>query len=146
MRAILSVAFITLIYLTTACGGSIIIQKPENKRANDAMTEMWAKDIRRVARSGDWILTRSYSMTGDVVVGVTRGESFSHASIYDAERGTAIEAINPVVREVPLERLLARNRYVVIVRPFDLAEEQRLATVGSLCDWSEVRLRWNVWC
>jgi hypothetical protein len=63
-----------------------------------------------VARSGDWILTRSYSKTGDAIVGLTSGESFSHASLYDAERETIIEAVSPVVHEVPLEKLLARNR------------------------------------
>jgi hypothetical protein len=57
------------------------------------------------------------------------GEDLSHASIYDAERGTIIEAIDPVVREIPLEQLLARNRFVLVVRPSGLAEEQRVRSV-----------------
>tara|TARA_R110002096_G_scaffold44526_13_gene120559 strand:+ start:156017 stop:156589 length:573 start_codon:yes stop_codon:yes gene_type:complete len=108
---------------------------PKSAVVNDSITELWARDIRRVAQSGDWILTRSYSKAGDAIVAVTLGESFSHASIYDAERGTIIEAIDPVVREVPLESLLRRNRYAVIVRPVNATPEagqQALARARSV--------------
>jgi uncharacterized protein YycO len=114
----------------SACSGSLVHKKPESARLNEATTDLWAQDIRRVAKSGDWILTRSYSMTGDAIVGVTVGESFSHAVVYDAERGTVIEAIRPEVREVPLEQLLKRNRYAVVVRPVDITDAQRKATVA----------------
>ncbi len=104
-------------------------KKPESPELNDSITQLWARDIRRVARDGDWILTRSYSKTGDAIVAVTLGESFSHAAMYDAERGTIIEAIEPVVREVPLESLLARNRYAVIVRPLGSSEADGVAAL-----------------
>ena len=121
----IAVALIAMLLLsTTACSGSLVHTKPKSAAVNDSITELWARDIRRVAQSGDWILTRSYSKAGDAIVAVTLGESFSHASIYDAERGTIIEAIDPVVREVPLESLLGRNRYAVIVRPPNTTPEQ----------------------
>ena len=103
--------------LTPACSGSLVHKKPQSAHINDSITQLWARDIKRVARSGDWILTRSYSKAGDIIVALTPGESFSHASIYDAERGTIIEAVDSGVREVPLESLLQRNRYAVIIRP-----------------------------
>jgi uncharacterized protein YycO len=126
------VLLLTLSLLTTAfgCAGSIVHTKPKSEEVNTAMTELWARDIRRVAKSGDWILTRSYSKTGDAIVGITAGESFSHAVVYDAERGTIIEAIKPVVREVPLESLLARNRYAVVVRPVGITEIERAQTIS----------------
>ncbi len=107
------------ILLTSACSGSLVHKKPASPEVNNSITELWARVVKRVARSGDWILTRSYSKTGDAIVAVTLGESFSHAAIYNAERGTIIEAIEPVVREVPLESLLERNRYAVVVRPMN---------------------------
>lgn len=113
-----------------ACSGSLVHQKPQSAELNQSMTDMWARDIHRVARSGDWILTRSYSSAGDAIVGVTLGESFSHAVLYDAERGTVIEAIKPVVREVPLEDLLARNRYAVVVRPVGASVESGQASLA----------------
>ena len=125
-----ALAILALAVSVSACAGSIVHKKPESPALNQATTDLWAKDIRRVAQSGDWILTRSYSKTGDAIVGVTSGESFSHAVVYDAERGTVIEAIRPDVREVPLEQLLKRNRYAVVVRPIDIDDAKRAATVS----------------
>ncbi len=122
---------IVLTALLSACSGSLVHTKPASPEINDSITALWAKDIARVARSGDWILTRSYSKTGDAIVAVTLGESFSHVAIYDAERGTAIEAIRPVVREVPLASLLHRNRYAVIVRPVGATAKDGLAAVAK---------------
>ncbi len=126
----LTLLLAALAALVSGCAGSLVHKKPQSADLNNATTELWARDIKRVAQDGDWILTRSYSKTGDAIVGVTRGESFSHAVVYDAERGTVIEAITPVVREIPLEQLLRRNRYAVVVRPVDISDEQRKATVA----------------
>jgi hypothetical protein len=125
-----SLLAIAALFAASGCAGSLVHKKPESSELNQATTDLWARDIRRVAKSGDWILTRSYSKTGDAIVGFTIGESFSHAVVYDAERGTVIEAITPEVREIPLEQLLRRNRYAVVVRPVDNSEAQRQATVA----------------
>jgi hypothetical protein len=126
LRSILA----ALALLPGCAAGSLVIDKPADEAGNQAVTALWAREIRRSAQTGDWILSRSYSMTGDLISAATLGESVSHASIYDAERGTIIEALNPVVREVPLEHLLARNHMVILVRPTGLTQEQRLASVA----------------
>jgi uncharacterized protein YycO len=114
-----------------ACAsGSTYNKRPKDVVSNRAVTAMWSQDVRRVAQTGDWILSRSYSTTGDIITAFTTGESVSHASIYDAERGTIIEALQPVVREVPLESLMDRNHVVIVVRPHGLTQEQRLASVA----------------
>lgn len=113
-----------------ACGNhSLVAHKPESAVVNHDITVMWTRDIKRVARTGDWILTRSYSFTGDVIAGATRGESVSHASVYDARTGTIIEALRPRVREVPLESLLDRNQLAIVVHPSGMTEEQRIEAV-----------------
>lgn len=124
-----SILAVLAVILPGCAAGSLVVEKPADEATNQAVTAMWARDVRRSAQTGDWILSRSYSVTGDFIAGVTRGESLSHASIYDAERGTIIEALQPVVREVPLENLLARNHVVIVVRPAGLTQEQRLASV-----------------
>jgi uncharacterized protein YycO len=102
----------------TACSAkSVVVHRPEDKNADAAVTDLWEHDIRRIARDGDWILSRSYYLVGDAIAAGTRGEDLSHASIYDAERGTVIEAVGEGVREIPLHELLARNHYVIVVRP-----------------------------
>jgi hypothetical protein len=90
---------------------------------------MWADEIRAIAEPGDWILARSYSLTGDLIVLGSRGESFSHVALYDAERDEMIEAVSPGVRTITLERPLHRNRYAVIVRPRGLTAAERRASV-----------------
>ena len=109
--------------------GSMVVQRPTDSRVNREVTVLWAKDIRRVARTGDWILTRSYSLVGDAITAGTGGESVSHASIYDARTGTIIEAVGGGVREVPLEDLLDRNRHAIVVRPAGLSHDERVASV-----------------
>jgi hypothetical protein len=108
----------------------MVVHRPERSDVDGALSRMWASDVRRHARSGDWILTRSYSLTGDVITVLTGGQDVSHASIYDAERRTVIEALAPEVREVPLDDLIQRNHYLIVLRPNGLDEEQGLAAVA----------------
>ena len=117
--------FVLFAVLASACGGSLVHQRPKDEATNQVVTNMWTDEIKRVAQDGDWILTRSYSLVGDVITLTTAGESVSHSSVYDAERGMIIEAIRPHVRAVPLEDLLDRNRYAIVVRPYGLNAEQR---------------------
>ncbi|MDQ3339502.1 MAG: hypothetical protein M4D80_30425 [Myxococcota bacterium] len=101
---------------------SVLVHRPEDKAADVAVSELWASEIRNVARDGDWFLSRSYSALGDVVAVATLGEDLSHASMYDATRDMVIESINEGVREVPLVRFLKRNHYVIVVRPSNMTK------------------------
>jgi hypothetical protein len=128
---VLSIISVVLLGGGAACSApSFIVRRPERGVADRAVTAMWVRDVRRVARSGDWLLTRSYSMVGDVIALATSGANLSHASVYDAERGTVIEAIDPAVREVPLEHLVDRNHYVLVVRPSGQSAEAGRAAVA----------------
>lgn len=116
--------------LLPACGGgSLVTERPRSAVTNHQVTVMWARDVERTAQTGDWILTRSYSLNGDLIVAGTRGESVSHASIYDARTKTVIEAVRPDIREVPVEHLLDRNRLAIVVRPVGLTDAERIASV-----------------
>jgi uncharacterized protein YycO len=96
---------------------SVMVHRPDDKIADAAVNELWASDIRKVARDGDWFLSRSYYAVGDVIALTTRGEDLSHASMYDATRDMVIESVSEGVREVPLVTFLKRNHYVIVVRP-----------------------------
>jgi hypothetical protein len=96
---------------------SVMVKRPEDKVADTAVTELWAQEIRNVARDGDWILSRSYFAIGDAIVLGTPGEELSHASIYDAKNDSIIESISSGVREKPLAELVGRNHWVLVVRP-----------------------------
>lgn len=129
--SVISIVSLVLLGGGAACSSpSFIVRRPERGIADRAVTAMWVRDVRRVARSGDWLLTRSYSLIGDVIALATSGANVSHASVYDAERGTVIEAIAPAVREVPLEHLVDRNHYVLVVRPLGSSAEAGRAAVA----------------
>jgi hypothetical protein len=124
-------AVAVLASLATGCAEphSMLLKRPENQVADKAVTQLWADDIKRVAQDGDWLLTRGYFITSDAVSVVTGGEDISHASIYDARKGTIIEAVNAGVREITLEELLRRNHHVILVRPTNMTAAERSASV-----------------
>jgi hypothetical protein len=96
---------------------SVMIHRPEDKVADSAVTELWAAEIRNVARDGDWFLSRSYYAVGDLIALTTRGEDLSHAALFDKTRDMVVESVGEGVREVPLVTFLKRNHYVIVVRP-----------------------------
>lgn len=131
-RLALSVAALMTALFAAGCGGepkSVLLKRPTNPEADAAVTQLWAHDIKRVAQDGDWILSRGYYMTSDAISAFTTGEDLSHASIYDAKRGTIIEAVSSGVREISVEELLWRNAHVIVVRPSGLTAEQRSRSV-----------------
>jgi len=129
-KLLLTLAVLATTTGLTACDhGSMVVKRPTQPAVDAAITSMWTEEIRRVAQDGDWILTRSYSMAGDAISTFTPGVALSHASMYEAGRGTIIEAFRPLVRESRLQDLVARNHYVIIVRPGQLDEAARHASL-----------------
>jgi uncharacterized protein YycO len=120
-----------VIALFTGCmnHASVLVKRPENKVADAAVTELWTADVKRIARDGDWILSRSYYLTSDMIATFTGGEDLSHASIYDAQRGTVIESVGSGVREISLEQLMKRNAHVIVVHPSGLTGAERTHSV-----------------
>lgn len=122
--------FALLALLLAACAepASVMVHRPESPVVDAAVTQMWSHEIHGLARDGDWVLTRSYFALADVISLVSPGEPLSHASIYDAEHDSVIEAVGDGVREIPLRQLVDRNHYVIIVRPDGMsADDQKRA-------------------
>jgi hypothetical protein len=127
----LVLAAVALVAVATGCHEphSVLVKRPQNPDVDAAVTAMWSHEIHEVAQDGDWILTRSYYMLADAIAKTTPGIDLSHASIYDAKRDTVIEAVGSGVREIPLEQLVQRNHYVIVVRPSGMTAEQRARAV-----------------
>ena len=130
--------------IAVGCGlPSIYAKKPPASVEDDAVVRAWVEEIREQGEAGDWLLTRNYAFAGDVIAGVSLGESLSHAALYDKDRDMVIEATSPRVQAVPLENFVRRYRRVILARPNWLgAEEQNRsvdrarALVGRPYDWS----------
>ena len=102
-----------------------MVHRPADRAADTAVSELWAQEIRRTARDGDWLLSRSYYAVGDAIAVVTTGEDLSHAAIYDAKRDMVIESIGSGVREVSLLGFVQRNHYVIVVRPANMTATEQ---------------------
>ena len=120
-----------MVALLAGCSApSVLVKRPADPALDSAWTARWATEIRRVARDGDWILTRSYYAVGDLIALTPPGEDLSHASIYDARRDTVIEAVGSGVREITLVALLARNHHVIVVRPANMTAVEEAAALA----------------
>jgi hypothetical protein len=119
----ISLLLVTALVLAACSPRSLQVNRPDEPRLDREVSAMWTEEIGRVAQDGDWILTRSYFLVADVIASTTAGEDLSHASIYDAAKGTVIEAVGDGVREIPLETLLQRNHYAIVVRPTGVSED-----------------------
>jgi uncharacterized protein YycO len=126
----LLVALLALSILSACSVKSQMVHRPTDTVIDDAITAMWVADIRRIARDGDWLLSRAYYATSDLIVLGTRGEALSHGSIYDASRGTVIESIASGVREIPLEQFVGRNHLVLVVRPTNMTADDGRGAVA----------------
>ena len=115
--------------LSACAAKSRMVHRPDDADVDAAITAMWVDDLRRTARDGDWILSRAYYATSDMIVLGTRGEALSHGSIYDASRGTVIESVGSGVREIPLEQFVSRNHLVLVVRPSNMSAADGRAAV-----------------
>jgi hypothetical protein len=112
--------FVAISILSGCAARSRLIHRPDDAAVDQAITALWTAEIRRTARDGDWLLSRAYYFTSDLIVLGTSGEALSHGSIYDASRGTVIESIGSGVREIPLEQFVGRNHLVLVVRPSNM--------------------------
>lgn len=107
----------------------LFVKRPADDSLDRAISKLWAEEIRRVARDGDWLLGRSYGKPGVAIVALTTGEEFSHAAVVDISHDTVVEAVHPQVQEISLERFVHRYRYIAVVRNPRLSDDERRATI-----------------
>jgi uncharacterized protein YycO len=142
-RTLLLIAAAALPALAGGCPKSSLVVKRPQPQTDSAITKLWADEVRANAQDGDWILSRSYSFVGDVITGITRGEEWSHASMYDAERDVIIEADADGVHETSLNSFVRRNYHIAIMRPAGTTPADRRAAlervrskIGAKYDWT----------
>jgi hypothetical protein len=129
MKRIVALALVAAAATGCVAKHNILISRPTDTGADEAVTALWTAEIKSVARDGDWILSRSYANSGHLITYATTGEDLSHASIYDAKKGTVIESIGSGVREIPLDQLVKRNHYLIVVRPQGMTAEEQTHAV-----------------
>jgi hypothetical protein len=130
-----SLSTIGIVYVAmltwTSCGDpkSALLKRPEDPVVDRAVSDLWTAEVSSQGTNGDWLLSRSYYLVGDAISKFTRGEDFSHAAIYDADKKTVIEAVGSGVREIDLEEFLHRNHHIALVRPNNMTPADRKAAL-----------------
>jgi uncharacterized protein YycO len=123
----LSLALVSL----TGCHHSLMVERPAEKKLDDAYRELFIEESLRTVQDGDIVLRRGYAVLSDIITFVTIGPKVSHAGIYDATSGTIIEAVDGGVTERTLSDYVSSSHRVVIVRPRVSAVEKRAAVVQA---------------
>jgi hypothetical protein len=113
--------------LIAACATRVIEIPPEReaKEAHDAAT---LAAVRELGRPGDWLVSRGYHATDNLVAALTN-KPFSHAAVLDLERGQVIEAESQGVHISTLAAFVAKSHRLLLVRPIWATGESAAAAV-----------------
>jgi hypothetical protein len=91
------------------------LHPPEPKIRSEQNLAFNAK-ILELGRNGDWLVSRGYHMTDDLVVTVTN-IPLSHAVVLDRDNEQVIEAEGRGVHATPLMKFINKSHRILLIRP-----------------------------
>lgn len=103
------------VLLCAGCATPMVMHAPEERLKSARDAEMLA-EIRRVGRSGDWLVIRGYHVT-DNLVSVATNTPWTHAAVLDLDNDQVIEAESQGVHTSSLPHFVAGSHRLQIVRP-----------------------------
>lgn len=106
---------IALLLLLSGCIARplVEIEDPELHKIQNAQI---IKSILYQAKTGDWIVTRGYHATDNLVANAT-GTPISHAAVYNADTQSVIEAEGKGVHATSLKDFVNKSYRILIIRP-----------------------------
>lgn len=120
---------IFFLLLLTSC-----IARPTVKISSAAkhaeQNKLIIESIHNCARTGDWIVTRGYHATDNLVANAT-AIPISHVGIYDAESDTVIEAEGKGVHETPLQEFVNKSYRLLVIRPRWLTDKNSKKVISN---------------
>ena len=111
-----------LLLLISSCVAEPRVHPP-GPELRGAQTGEFLATIHELARDGDWLVSRGYHRTDDMVVAFTN-IPLSHAAVYDATRDSVIEVDSSGVHSTRLEKFLRKSHRVILIRPRWWSEER----------------------
>lgn len=103
---------------------SVMISKEQDGALYDAVTLEILKDLDGVLEDGDWIITRSYTLHGDLLDLIQPRSSASHIAMFDGVQGDVVEAVWPRIANQHLGSLVDESHSIVVIRPSNLSPKQ----------------------
>lgn len=125
MKIILLIIICTL----SACVARPLVVKNEHDthlQQNNAIEQK----ITELARTGDWLVTRGYHATDNLVVNST-GTAISHVAVYNSRTLQVIEAEGKGVHMSELKEFVDKSYRVLIIRPRWRTEANAEAAWGN---------------
>ncbi len=103
------------VIIICGCLARTIVKKP-SVEAHQKQTNMIYQRIDSLAKSGDWLVTRGYHTSDNIVANAT-GVPISHAAVFDKENMLVIEADNAGIHKTPILDFIDKSYRVLIIRP-----------------------------
>jgi hypothetical protein len=128
---LLLAALAALSLAASGCSRSLVVARPEEKKLDDAYSQLFTEESLQNVQDGDIVLRRGYAVLSDIITFVTIGPKVSHAGIYDATTGTIIEAVDGGVTERTVPAYVGGSHRVVIVRPHLSRQAKRAAVLQA---------------
>lgn len=109
------IVFICACMFLASCATNVIVRPPpESVRVKQNQVILMA--INKVARHGDWLVTRGYKNSDHFVAAITN-TPLSHAAIIDKENNQVIEADAHGVYATNLIDFINKSHRVILIRP-----------------------------
>ena len=108
-------ASLLLPIVLSSCLGHLGLRPPKDPTRTRQTREIVAK-IEELGRDGDWLVTRGYNISDDLVAAATN-TPISHVGLFDGERRSVIEAEAKGVHLSPLFAFVHKSHRVLLIRP-----------------------------
>ena len=118
-----------LLVLLAGCMARPLLTKPETEQ-HRLQSRVIEQAVREQAVSGDWLVTRGYHATDNLVANAT-GIPISHVGVYDGETGTVIEAEGKGVHASTLTEFVDKSHRLLIIRPRWQTEANAAAALAN---------------
>ena len=109
--------------LLASCTTPLLVRPPA-KPLRDKQTAEWLEAIRAVAQPGDWVVTRGYAVTSEVVAAATN-RPWSHAAVLDEGLERVIEATGKGVHYTDIHEVVHEAHRIKVLRPKWATPENR---------------------
>ena len=108
-------ASILLLLFLSGCIARPLV-KIEDPELHKVQSLQILESVLSQAKTGDWLVTRGYHATDNLVANAT-GTPISHAAVYNAETQSVIEAEGSGVHATALNDFVDKSYRVLIIRP-----------------------------
>lgn len=110
-----TVPFLFVLFLLPGCLARPLVKKTDDAR-HRAENKVIERQVIQKARTGDWLVTRGYHATDNLVANVT-GIPISHVVVFNAEKRQVIEAEGTGVHLTDLQSFVDKSYRLLIIRP-----------------------------